>query len=746
MAIKILPLRSKRQKSGTGPLYIGSGEETLGDGSYARSAGSWRWARSRPHTLVTSAGRVLGDRLWPLTLLGLLLARAPLFGSLHPFGLPFYLAVARTRPRARLPVALALVAGATSRDPVLGLESALLLVFAQLLVARLPARADANPLGLAAVAFCLTATVRSAAAVARGMTPLDLALALAESFLALLLTMVSAYALPARARARDMIQGVGVGRGSERGMEQILALAVLGAGAVAGTAGVYLGPLDLQGTMVLLLALVAGYAGGAGLGAAAGVVAGLVTAAPGSAWAVAIPAFAGVTAGLFRELGRVGTGIGGMLGSLLMTFHSYPYAPAGLVLAECTVALVLFALVPGGWLEKARAAFRGAGEAELGVTRQLRLHDRVVQRLHSTSRLLAELDRSLASCAGADRTGTLWEFAGPVAFRLCDRCHQFRACWEEEFHQTYRGILGLLEVAERGGRPALTDLPESLGRRCPHAEQLVAAVAGLGELYHTSRHWQERVQEYCTLMQRQVATLARAIGRMADQAAAPPSPAAEVHPLGYDVSSTTLPRHGERVPGDAVLVREVEDGHLLVVISDGMGVGEDAHRSSESVCALVARMVDAGFELDLAARMANLVLQRQGECDRFVTLDAALLDLRTGRGQILKMGAAPSYLKRGKEVTPLYSPSWPVGILPVVQAEIQEFTLGPGDLLVMATDGLWDREGEREEDWVLSWLSRAQAAVPAEVTERLVARVSDHGRRPLGDDVAVAVLRVLPPA
>ncbi|MEW6546750.1 MAG: SpoIIE family protein phosphatase [Bacillota bacterium] len=717
----------------------------MANGSYARWAGSWRWSRARPQPLVATASRVLGDRLWPLLVLGVLLARAGLFGSLYPFGLPFYLAVARARPRVRLPVAVALVVGAATRELLLGLELGLLLVFARLLVARLPVKADGNPLGPGVIAFCLTATVRSAAAVAAGPTPVDLALALAESCLAFLLTLVSAYAIPPRSRTEEVFEGTGRQAG-RRGMEQVLALAVLGAGAVAGTAGIPLGPLEAQGTMVLVLTLVAGYAGGAGLGAAAGVVAGLVTAAPGAAWAVAVPAFAGLAAGVFRELGRVGTGIGGVLGSLLMTFHSYPHAPSGLVLVECVAALALFAVIPGGWLQAAQTAFRGAGEAELGVTRQRRLHHRVVQRLYGTSRLLADLDRSLASCASPSRVETLWEFAGPVAFRLCDRCSGFRSCWEEEFHQTYHGILGLLEVTERGGKPSLGDLPEALRRRCPHAEQLVAAVSGLGELYHTSRHSQERVQEYCSLMHEQVATLARVIGKMADQAAAPPSPAVEIHPLGYDLGSSTLPRHGERVPGDSVLVKELEEGRLLVVISDGMGVGEEAHQSSQSACTLVARMVDAGFDLSLAARLANLVMQRHGEQDRFVTLDAALLDLRTGQGAILKMGGAPSYLKRGKEVTPLYSSSWPVGILPVVRAEIQEFALGPGDLLVMATDGLWDRNGQRDEDWVLAWLSRASLVTPAEVAERLLNRVTDHGRRPLGDDVAVVVLRVLPPA
>lgn len=717
----------------------------MGNGSYARWAGSWRWARARPRPLLGSAARVLGDRVWPLLAMGVLLGRASLFGLLHPFGLPLYLAVARARPRARFPVAVALVAGAATREPLLGLELILLIVFAQLLLGRLPVRSGPSPWGAAVVAFCLTATVRSAAAVVAGPGPWDLALALADSCLALLLTLVASHALPPPARAQQS-DDINARRQGDRGMEQVLALAVLGAGAVAGTAGIPLGPVRAEGIMVLLLALVAGHAGGAGMGAATGVVAGLVTGSPGAAWTVAIPAFAGLAAGVFRELGRAGTSLGGVLGALLMTFHSYPHAPSGLVLVQALAAVLLFAALPGSWLQAARAALRGAGEVELGVARQRRLHDRIVQRLQGTSRLLAELDRSLACSASPSRVGTLWEFAGPVAFRLCDRCTGFRACWEEEFHQTYRGILGLLEVAERGGRPVLPDLPEELRRRCPHAEQLVAAVAGLSELYHTSRHWQERVGEYCTLMHEQVATLARVIGRMADQAAAPPSPAEEVHPFGYDLSSLTLPRQGERVPGDAVLVKELDDHRLLLVISDGMGVGEEAHESSQAACNLMARMVETGFDLPLAGRLANLVMQRQGQDDRFVTLDVALVDLRSGQGALLKMGGAPSYLKRGKDVTPLYSPSWPAGILPVVRAETQEFTLGPGDLLLMASDGWWERHGRHEEDWVLGWLSRCGAASAAEVADRLLRRATDQGRRPLADDVAVVVLRLLPPA
>lgn len=709
----------------------------MSTGSYVRSAGSrWTgsgWAGSRRLVSATDKG---WERVWPFLGLGFLLARAPLFGTLFPFGLPFYLAVARQQPRYRLPVAGAIAAGALSRDPALGLEVAVLLFFAHLLAPRVLSRHGLA--GASAVALVLTATVRSVAAVAIGASPMNLALVLAESFLALLLTLVGSYALPDPRRSAPPLWG----------LEQILALSVLGAGAVAGTGGISLGSFRLEGMVAPALTMLAGYTGGPGLGATVGVVTGLVLASPGpeAAWGVAVPAFTGLTSGVFRDLGRAGTAVGGLLGSLLMTFYAYAAVPAGRVLVEYSLAVVLFVLLPAGWLRVAQVAFRGAGEAELGVIRQRQLYDRVVQRLQATSRILAELDRSLQPCAAPSRNDSLREFAGAVAFRLCDGCKGFRACWEEDFSRTYRAMLALLGAVEDGRAVSADDLPEAIRRRCPHAHQLVTTVSGLGELYHASRHWQQRVQEYCALLQEEVGALAVAMSRLADEAVAPPSPTGESHPLRYELATVRLPRSGESVAGDAVLVKELEAGKLLVVLSDGMGAGEKAEASSQAACALVARMVDVGFDLSLAVRLANLVLQRQGEAERFVTLDAALLNLEAGQMRILKLGAAPSYLKRGSEVTVFRSPSWPLGILPLVRADPQDQGLQPGDLLLLASDGLWERSEGSEEDWVFGWVGRVRAGSVSEIADRLVSKATDYGRRPLGDDLALVVLRILPRA
>ncbi|HHY94801.1 MAG TPA: SpoIIE family protein phosphatase [Firmicutes bacterium] len=714
----------------------------MGTGSYARWAGSgWvssRWAGARYHPLGDAVDKALHGRTWPLLIIGFLLGRAPLFGQVHPFGLPLFLATGRSRPRQRVGVGLALLAGAFTRGVGAGLELLILMLAAHMLVSRVLGRRESaygNLAGVAAVVFTLTATVRSAATIVMGPSPMDLALVLAESFLAMLLTVVSAYGLPGQTTG-----------GRLAATEQILALAVLGAGAVAGTAGLFVGPVSLQGILIPLLTMVAGHAGGPGLGAAVGVVTGLVTATPGPAasWAVAVPAFAGLAAGVFRELGRAGTGLGGLLGSLLMTFYAYGGVPAGRVLVECAAALLLFAVMPAAWLNGARTLLKGVGEAELGVSRQRQLHHRVVQRLQTVSRLLSDLRKNLSLAEAPCRAENLREFAGAAAFRWCDGCRGFHACWEEEFLQTYQGMSALLEAANRGIPVSTSDLPLAMRKRCPHAEQLVSTVSGLGELYHASRHWQEQVQEYCFLMQEQVGTLAGVMERLADEVAAPPSPMTEAHPLGYEIHTARLPRAGESVPGDAVMVKELGPGRLFVVLSDGMGAGDQAEASSEAACSLVMRMVDLGFDLSLAVRLANLVLQRQGEAERFVTLDAALFDLDEGRVQMLKLGAAPSYLKRGKEVTAFRSPSWPVGILPVVKVEPQSHSLEAGDVFLMASDGLWEQVHDQAEDWVEAWVARSRAGGAGEMAERLLSRVTDYGRRPLGDDLAMVVVRVLP--
>jgi stage II sporulation protein E len=62
----------------------------------------------------------------------------------------------------------------------------------------------------------------------------------------------------------------------------------------------------------------------------------------------------------------------------------------------------------------------------------------------------------------------------------------------------------------------------------------------------------------------------------------------------------------------------------------------------------------------------------------------------TGRCSFIKIGAAPTFIKRGKEVYEFKSNTLPIGVFDKMDYDEQGFQLQDKDVVIMVTDGLGD--------------------------------------------------------
>lgn len=147
-------------------------------------------------------------------------------------------------------------------------------------------------------------------------------------------------------------------------------------------------------------------------------------------------------------------------------------------------------------------------------------------------------------------------------------------------------------------------------------------------------------------------------------------------------------KDGAYVSGDNFSVLELENGNLLMGLSDGMGSGSTACKESELVLDLMERFLEAGFSMETAIRMMNSAMVLKGEEDLFSTVDLCKINLYNGQASFFKIGAAASFLKRGEEVYCFSSHSLPVGVGNNPEIEHEEMTLKNGDFVVMVTDGV----------------------------------------------------------
>lgn len=201
------------------------------------------------------------------------------------------------------------------------------------------------------------------------------------------------------------------------------------------------------------------------------------------------------------------------------------------------------------------------------------------------------------------------------------------------------------------------------------------------------------------------------------------------------------------ISGDSQISFEISFSKVAIVLSDGMGVGAKAQRESSVALRLLEGMVKAGYELSTAVSFINRLLLMRNQDEMFVTIDLVVVDLFTGLLEFVKVGAAPSFIKRGREVEMVHNRTLPVGVLEQVEVEADRRTLREGELLIMATDGVLEapRHLARKEEWMCWHLRRLEEDDdPAALAERILYDSIEMAGGRVDDDMMVVVARLVP--
>lgn len=183
-------------------------------------------------------------------------------------------------------------------------------------------------------------------------------------------------------------------------------------------------------------------------------------------------------------------------------------------------------------------------------------------------------------------------------------------------------------------------------------------------------------------------------------------------PVGrYSLSIANIlrPSSDTGFSGDSFLHKGLKDGKDIVVISDGMGTGKKAALESSAALSLLEKIIDAGFNQNLAVKTINSALFLRNQEETFTTLDIFLFDTFTARATFNKIGAMASYIKRNWDLIKIDSASLPAGILEKIDVSTEEIELMDGDFVVMFTDGLLDLRYDinDKEEWLRQTLQNS---------------------------------------
>ncbi|AKL93639.1 stage II sporulation protein E [Clostridium aceticum] len=765
----------------------------------------------------------LNKKLILLNMMAFLLGRAGILQGLTPFGIGFFAAFShKDRKYASLGITTLLgvmtIKGVYESIPYGITLGIIYLLFHYVLDLR-----KVKTLKAAFISGFVYLTVGTIALSFQNFYLYDVMMVSFEALVIFVTVYISSYALPiiTESRSRKILS-----------TEEIICVAILMAIGLTGIQEVSILDLSLKNSIAILLTILFAYNGGTAVGASVGVTLGLITSmsiAGTPPVIIGIFGFSGLLAGIFKDTGKLGTGLGFLMGNAILTFYINGYYEVFIQFREVFLAFALFLLLPAAWIEQLEK-FTNNPKSIIYAdqSHSERMKKQTYEKLMEFSSAFHELAATFEKVSDKyeiferdDLTNLIQE----VANHTCYKCGMKRSCWEKNFNTTYQSMADLLVLIETRDNIEVEALPEEIRKRCIHSEQVVEKMTHLYQLSYLDMTWKQQFIENRHLVGEQFHGVSEVIRQMAKDLSGETTfdidlendlyvaldkaglsvknimvtnhqggnleITIEKNPCYHRESCTNnfipviseavgsklvkkpgtcsyqrdgegcsftlvkanqytavtkvakMTKSGNLLSGDTYTFMDIKDNQYLTAISDGMGTGDKAHRQSSATITMLEKMMETGFDREVAIKTINSMLMLKSSEEIFSTLDMALIDLCKGKADFVKIGGAQSFIKRNQTtIETIHSSTLPIGILKDIQYNENVQNIEDGDLIIMVSDGILEVNKEEGEQWLEEFLASVETRNPQDLADRILEKALHLNNNKVKDDMTVLVTKI----
>jgi len=222
---------------------------------------------------------------------------------------------------------------------------------------------------------------------------------------------------------------------------------------------------------------------------------------------------------------------------------------------------------------------------------------------------------------------------------------------------------------------------------------------------------------------------------------APPVP-------GYDIAGKSVP--AQLVGGDYFDFIPMGETRYSICLGDVSGKGLPASLLMANLQATLRGQTLLDASPSVTVQRANRLLYLSTSSDKFVTLFVGFLDPVAHTLSYTNAGhESPFLLRANGESSRLTTGGVVLSILEEFAFEEESVALGPGDLLVIYSDGVTEAINPDErafgEQLLSTILHESRNETSATIIERIIASVNSHaGTAPQMDDMTIVVIKRLP--
>ena len=214
---------------------------------------------------------------------------------------------------------------------------------------------------------------------------------------------------------------------------------------------------------------------------------------------------------------------------------------------------------------------------------------------------------------------------------------------------------------------------------------------------------------------------------------------------GMQIGIAKTNKDGENVSGDSNMQISLEDGKYMLAISDGMGSGPNARKSSQIAIKMLGRLLSNGFDKEASIELINNTISANIKDETYATLDIMVLDLYSGNVEYIKNGACPTFIKNNKNVDIIKNIALPAGILNDIDLVVYDRDVEDNDIIVMCSDGIVESNSEykNKEVWVKNLLEQMETTNAQKIADILLKEAIDNNYGKAKDDMTVIVTKII---